>query len=292
VIEEIAYLSLVEPDVCAERLAAFGYRALLSGWSEAAGRASMVVRPTIAQDDSSLHLTTTVLLLEGVVSAIAKDGRLTRSELRRLNSIANEAEHAEYAAESLQLLAGFVHDFTVARPPVKSTRLVALRRDPGRQDSRLIALQRNDTALVLPKAITALGSREIEVDEEVPTSRPLDRIEAPIEVRINFKRSDFRLLVTHRAESVLTALISILLVAAGAGVGVLLSHNSNLGPVWVTSGIYAPTALFLIIRISTYIASRDEQRGRHNVSTRIGSTSEDADLPEEAERHSRYWEDS
>ena len=271
VIEEIAYLSQVDPDACAERLAEFGYRALLSGWVEAADRASMVARPAIAQANGIAHLAIAVRLLEGAVSAVTQGGRLARSELRRLNSLANEAESADYATESLRLLATLVRELTVAKEQRRSNWLDSRESASGeasihgRTDLQIYS----SVDAPLPVIAVARPGEIIASDEEEPTSRASVTIKPSEEFSASFRMGSFTVrTMAHAGSALLTALVSIVLALAGAGVGILLSHIKDLGSAWIISGFFSPTVVFFILRISAYIAERNDQRARRRVRTR------------------------
>jgi hypothetical protein len=271
VIEEIAYLSQFDLDGCAERLAEFGYRALLSGWIEAADRASMVARAAITPADGAAHLATTALLLESAVSAVAQDERLGRSEQRRLNGLANEAERAEYATESLQLLAGLVRKIAAAREHGEIDRWLETQGEISNWSRDY--LQGHDSANSPLSVVAVAGpSSSAGGNGETSASPVYVTVEPSEEVKIGFSIGSFSVRTMARAGSaLLTALVAVVLVFAGAGAGTVLSHIQNIDHIWTVSGIFSPTVIFFILRISTYIGKWNGERVRAGERARARS---------------------
>jgi hypothetical protein len=246
VVEEIAYLSRVDPDGCAERLAGFGVRAVLSGWVEAAGRASMVVEPAIERAGGSAYLATTARLLDSIVTAISRDGRLKRPELRTLNSLAKKAERADYATEVLLLLASLARGLSGARARVQ-----------GPWWRPFLTIARHAVTLIAPLPLVPEMSALAAVawPAGATTSEPRVKIGAIENLRINLEQPAYQAPRPARAGSALfVAMICALLVVSGAGTGALLHTITTLSSAWVITGIFCPAALFLIVQLGIYLA--------------------------------------
>jgi hypothetical protein len=267
VVEEIAYLSRVDPDGCAERLAGFGVRAVLSGWVEAAGRASMVVEPAIERVGGSAYLTTTARLLESIVTAIGRDGRLKRPELRSLNSLAKKAERADYATEVLLLLAALARGLSGAKKRVQGPWWRAFL-EVARYAGTLIPLPVVPEMAALAAVARPAGPSLAERLEQATgdaASEPRVKIGAIENLRIHLEQPTYQAAGPAWAGSALfVAMICALLVVSGAGTGALLHTITTLSSAWVITGIFCPTALFFIVQLGIYLAglfrqSRSEQ---------------------------------
>ena len=256
VVEEIAYLSRVDPDGCAERLADFGVRAVLSGWVEAAGRASMVVEPAIRRAGASAYLTTTARLLDSIVTAIGSDGRLKGRALRSLNSLARKAERADYATEVLLLLADLARGLSVAKRRVQAPWWRPFL-EVARYAGTLIApfplvpgMGASLAALAGPAGFSVAERLEQASGEAIASGL----------VRVRLEQPAYRAAAPARGGSaLLVAMICALLVVSGAGTGALLHTITTLSSAWVIAGIFAPMALFAVVQLGIYLTGQVRQ---------------------------------